>query len=298
MPPLQQSNYHSQLSSNFGRSALETLRKVERKTISLAKWKNHLHFSLSCKRHSVFPVSLAITCPVKGARADAILQRTKKALLRERVRQTIMAIRNIQKDIHEAMSHFTNTVDAETLHEAKQRLVSVENSTFNKTRQKQKTKLEKLLSTQSSLATESHLVTRLDEDEAKSTKERWVVNASSKQLTNAHKSILQQGLAFAPTPISAPTVDLIVAVETGAGIIGGESEEASIMRAMAARVISNQRKPPASNISRDKRAALQDLRDDKSITILPADKGRATVILDKSNYIQKIDELLSNTNTY
>ena len=165
MPALQQSNFHSLITTNFGRSALNHLRKAERKTIALAKWKNHLHFSLSCKRYSVFPVSLSVTCPVKGARADAILHRTKKALLREQIRQTVMVIDNIKKDVSAAKANFITAVDAETLQEANRRLTLTEHAIFSKTREKQKAKLDCLLSSQNPSATESRLVTNVDKKE-------------------------------------------------------------------------------------------------------------------------------------
>ncbi len=57
-------------------------------------------------------------------------------------------------------------------------------------------------------------------------------------------------------------------------------------------------KPPKNNISCGEKKALQDLKSDESIIILPADKGRATVVLNKQDYHEKITTLLSDTNTY
>ena len=41
------------------------------------------------------------------------------------------------------------------------------------------------------------------------------------------------------------------------------------------------------NISCEKRAAIQSLKRNKNIVIKPADKGGATVILNKSDYIKE-----------
>ena len=275
----QSSNFHSQLTSKFGRSALDHLRKIERKTIALAKWKNHLHFSLKCKRNTVFPVSLTINSTVKGARADAILLRAKKALLRERIRQNNMTISNIKKDISEATVNFTSIVDSETLSEAKDRIAQVENSTFNQTRQKQKKKFDRLLSIQTK-KTECELVAKVSMTEVKETQDKWVVNASSKQLTDAHISILKKGLAHVPTATTVPVVDFIVAIESAAGMVGSETEEAAIIRTMSNRVIKNKRKPLIHNITPEERAALKDQKEDDSIVVLHADKGHAAVVMD------------------
>ena len=45
--------------------------------------------------------------------------------------------------------------------------------------------------------------------------------------------------------------------------------------------------PPASNLTQSEWRAIKSLQRDDSIIILPADKGKATVILDKENYNEK-----------
>ena len=52
--------------------------------------------------------------------------------------------------------------------------------------------------------------------------------------------------------------------------------------------------PPKDNLSKKQRQALHSLKEDKEITILPADKGRATVILNKEDYIKKCNDHLDS----
>ena len=52
--------------------------------------------------------------------------------------------------------------------------------------------------------------------------------------------------------------------------------------------------PPKDNLSKKQRQALHYLKEDKEITILPADKGRATVILNKEDYIKKCNDHLDS----
>ena len=54
--------------------------------------------------------------------------------------------------------------------------------------------------------------------------------------------------------------------------------------------------PPKSNISSEENTALKNLRNDVSITIIPADKGNATVILNKTDYQQKLRDIIENGN--
>ena len=53
-----------------------------------------------------------------------------------------------------------------------------------------------------------------------------------------------------------------------------------------------------SNITREERAAISELKKDKSIKILPADKGKCTVVLDTDTYKSKCLDLLNDTKTY
>ncbi|XP_072039813.1 uncharacterized protein [Amphiura filiformis] len=57
-------------------------------------------------------------------------------------------------------------------------------------------------------------------------------------------------------------------------------------------------KVPKSNITKDERIAIKELQKEKSIQILGADKGRATVILDTTEYDEKLENLLNDTSTY
>ena len=53
-------------------------------------------------------------------------------------------------------------------------------------------------------------------------------------------------------------------------------------------------KPPKSNISKTERQAHKSLQDDNSIIILPADKGNATVVMDRVEYSNKLADLIGN----
>jgi len=53
-----------------------------------------------------------------------------------------------------------------------------------------------------------------------------------------------------------------------------------------------------SNLSGAMRRAVKSMKHDESITILPADKGNATVIMDRTEYDDKLRSLLRDGNTY
>ena len=51
-------------------------------------------------------------------------------------------------------------------------------------------------------------------------------------------------------------------------------------------------------MTKDEQHALKRLKNDKDITILPADKGRVTVVMDKTDYHDKMDALVNDKQTY
>ena len=67
---------------------------------------------------------------------------------------------------------------------------------------------------------------------------------------------------------------------------------------VAKAVMKHKAKEKRSNISLEERIAFQSLHTDKTIKILPADKGRATVIMKETEYDTKIAGLLGDDTTY
>ena len=61
--------------------------------------------------------------------------------------------------------------------------------------------------------------------------------------------------------------------------------------------ISRARLPP-KNITSQEARALRDLSQGESILVLPADKGKATVVMNRADYDDKIDQMLKDENSY
>ncbi len=134
-------------------------------------------------------------------------------------------------------------------------------------------------------------------EEVKELKSKWVVNISDCPLDQKETQLLQQGLNFALTPSVFPTNEYIMAVESACRLIGADSNRAAALRAECVKVLK-QATLPTSNVSKGERAALKRLKQDSSIMILPADKGRAVVVMNSQDYRDKAKALLGDTTTY
>jgi hypothetical protein len=117
-------------------------------------------------------------------------------------------------------------------------------------------------------------------------KDRWLFNKSSIYLTQLQVNILTKGLAFPPTPRHAPTIDFIIATECAAIAIGTDTAAAANLRTTVTHILTHPKTSP-SNITPEENQAITDLRKIPNITIFPADKGCATVIMDTPNTTAK-----------
>ena len=123
---------------------------------------------------------------------------------------------------------------------------------------------------------------------------KWVKNLSSKTITPAQESVLKLGLNFTPAPKKLPLLDTVASIEGIARRM--DPDVGNELRGRVCGAIRNAR-VPKDNLSKDQRKALKELREMDDITILPADKGNATVLMDKKDYHNKLSAML-NTGTY
>ena len=124
---------------------------------------------------------------------------------------------------------------------------------------------------------------------------KWVVNLSSRTLSSAEESVLSKGLNFAPAPSKIPAAHMGAAVDSGHRCLPEEAAE--LARTKVICTISKARPPPMNMLPQECHA-IKNLQKDDSIVVLPADKGRATVVLDVVQYDQKMNSLLTDSKTY
>ena len=102
---------------------------------------------------------------------------------------------------------------------------------------------------------------------------------------------------FAITPHNFPIEEYIIGTESACKLLGQDTKQAERLGSDIVKTIKHAN-PPKSNITLGERKALQNLAKEKEIMILPADKGRAVVIMDTSDYKSKAKTLLNDVKTY
>ena len=125
----------------------------------------------------------------------------------------------------------------------------------------------------------------------------FIKNISSRVLDEHEKTVLSYGMKHSLAPKHLPTAKILASVESAIYRENLSAEAKETVRAKVASTLQTSPKP-VSNLTKAEREALSRLRKDDSIVITPADKGRVTVVMDKSEYHKKMDTLVNDENTY
>jgi hypothetical protein len=120
---------------------------------------------------------------------------------------------------------------------------------------------------------------------------QWVINLSGRTLDDGVSSILQKGLNYAVTPHTIPIEDILAGVEKAVQSLPVEMAEEASQETV--RIIKSSSRPRI-NITRAESKALRTVKNNTDLTILLADKGNATVLLNTADYKQKITSILED----
>nr|VZI48171.1 unnamed protein product [Spirometra erinaceieuropaei] len=124
--------------------------------------------------------------------------------------------------------------------------------------------------------------------------DKLVHNLSSKELTEEEMQVLLHEASF--NTADAKPANMIAAVESILSQTGATDETKDLIRHQVSSILMAHR--PRDVLSKVERDALKELRADNNLVIEPADKGRSTVVLDRTDYNQKAKSLLEYRQSY
>ena len=103
---------------------------------------------------------------------------------------------------------------------------------------------------------------------------RWVINKSSRALTEEERSVLQRGLNLSQCK-TLPKTDIIAGVEQALRRCTNMEAAEHARRLIASAM--REYKPQQTNTTAEERRPIRTLKKDKDVTILAADKGIASI---------------------
>ncbi|XP_072047082.1 uncharacterized protein [Amphiura filiformis] len=287
-------NLFTSLRSNYGQNTVKIVRDLEGVGKKIARHRNHLVFTLRCKELRITPRSLRLKCPIKTNRAREIIEKAQHQLLRERIRVTNNRINDFKQQKSRLENDISSRVTDDIKNQVTDHVTRKTENEFQKTKWRHTQKLDRLIEKSRSPINNRRNTAENPELGGEQLK-KWVVNLSKYKLTQPQKSVLAKGLNFAPSPAVLPHEEYIVATELACRKL--PSSEAAVLRSEMAGVLRSA-KIPKQNITKEERQAIHELRKEKSIIVLPADKGKATVVMQADEYDQKLQGMLSDEKTY
>ena len=237
---------------------------------------------------------------MKGHNASKIIARAQKDLINERIRQNNFTISILKGKIQRISDQLTTRLTPDVYSEVDQFTAHAQLSQHRRSKERQQNKYARLQNSPTARSDLDKNWRGINEEGSQledCVKDKWVKNLSSRPLSGTEKDVLAKGLNFAVTSNRIPHVEIITATESAIRNNNVDATEADELRAKITACLSSA-KPPQSNLNKQEREAVQTLSRDENIVILPADKGRCTVVLDKTDYSKKVGDLLSDKKTY
>ena len=256
-------------------ATISTIYKMRNITGRIARNKNHLIFLARCKKHNLIPRGLRVTLPIKTTRAASQAIKTSYVLLGECTKMACRKEIHLQRERQQLHPKVLLVLDQEEFRQMEKWINEYEERCYHECREKQLKKFDTLI-----LESQQQLATK-----------KLVKNYSSRQLDKIEEEVLALGLNFAITPKAIPTQEIVTRTEAISRTMN--ANQAQDLKSRVKWCLKHC-KQPKTNLTRQQMKAIQRLKGDETIKILPADKGRTTVILDSTEYHQKMEGLLQD----
>ena len=245
-----------------------------------ARFTNHRIFNLRCLNNHVIPNSLRVKPLDRGVAARKIAEGASRNFLKNRIHLTCMKLEYLRNECDSLRSSLKAKLDDDVFRTLMDFVSKQRDRQAAKSKASQQKKFDALMSRTKPSTCILNPSKRTD----------WVKNLSSKVLNTAELSVLQKGLSFNASRNNFRKEVILAKIE--ASLQGTDAKQADLVRYQIAQVL---RTPITSrqNLTFAERQALYNLRRDNSITILRADKGNATVVLNTEDYHAKMHEHIS-----
>ena len=165
MSASQQSKLPLHLKHEFDQMILSRFREWEKIERKIAAFTNHLHFTLNCKHHGVFPASLTLKCSKRGAGTERILRRAQLALLNKRItriKRELLFYKNVCSNVDEFL--FLR-LRGNWYEEVCQFMVHASKMSFDNNRERQKQKFQRILTKSQGSQTENSPIVDVEQKE-------------------------------------------------------------------------------------------------------------------------------------
>uniref|UniRef100_A0A8D8Y5E7 Reverse transcriptase domain-containing protein n=1 Tax=Cacopsylla melanoneura TaxID=428564 RepID=A0A8D8Y5E7_9HEMI len=288
---------------------LRVVRTLENNEMKYARIMNQLTFLCKCRQYSVTPKCLKLKWPHNGIRKNDIINQTQKKLLTDLIDFNHKKKETIRKDLVQGWAYmeckYRNTYILDVIIRF---LAHQHENEFMKCKTHLQHKFELLIrgtnkysepyqAPQQNLRSRPNILssdipvplnTRPGQLDPVKTK---VINLSNCDITPTQVLALTKGMKYSVAPTSLPIFDLVSGIEKGLHKL--EEDFANQVRCEMYRCIkkeNNKRIKP--NLSKEEYIAIKQIRENKDLITVEADKGGAIVLMNREEYDSKLKLIL------
>ena len=261
----------------YGIATLRNTRKWELFTHKESSTLEQLNFLHKCKQRRILPNSINYQPPIRTNYAQQIAQSNGRRMLNVLISDAHNRLRIYRQRLY----GYREAVINKTTETVANSIDSVIKQTTNVLRTRRHNQLERKFKNSRSYK------------QLHSNADTWVKNISDKPLTQQHsRSSERLKLQYERR---CQIIDYVADLESALKNTEIPDETKQHIRHQIATNLNNKR---PVKLDKEEQKTIKDLQNDNEIIILPADKGRMIVIMNKSDYIDKANTLLNDTETY
>ena len=232
---------HTHLRSEYGKESVRLLHQWESIEGKMVDFKNCRRFSLRYPCEDVILVSIKLRSNIRTPKGQCIIRRAEKPMLNERIRSINNAIYMFNHQLDMCKTDLEKIIKEEDLKECQEFINTRREARHSKTIDRQKQKLNRLFHRNSSnkgghsnihgnhafkTTCETCISLVTTGTSTSNNTNKWVINISSKPLTEAQEKLLAHGPNYAVVPRSPPVTEYVAVIEKACSKLQeGEAEE-------------------------------------------------------------------------
>ncbi|BHF84027.1 hypothetical protein SprV_0902717700 [Sparganum proliferum] len=261
----------------FGRQTLILTRRWEKFAQRQAATFEQLTFLHRCRDHDVLPKSLRFKPTLPNENGRFLACKYGWRVLSAIISDVHNRLRRFEAILADLKNQCASALPENVLNNVQQRI----NATTKDARLKKRVDLQEKLQSLLRPTNERSMTTR-------------VVNLSKRILSPAEISLLSKGIGFNHT--DATPTNFLAGLESVLLASALPEDKRADIRSCATGILRQKRRQ--QTLPADEAQGLQSLKSDHNIVVVPADKGGATVIMDRIDYVNKANEIFSDVAAY
>ncbi|XP_067685392.1 uncharacterized protein [Haliotis asinina] len=269
-----------------GDDAVTSINRYNRSISKIVKTSNHLTFLLRCRDNNLVPRGFQLSSPVPRSPAINKIQCQHQNSQAPDTAPTPPQVPPPKRHFETSRSHLQDTLEPDLYHKTQSLAEKTKQHLHEKVKTTHITKFTQLQRPPTSNIPEAN----------NTTNPKTVINLSSKPLTPSQTSLLAKGLKYVPVTAKINTDAFITSIESGLQQLAPNGNVDYLRHQIIDTI--KQAPKPRSNLTHQERQAITELKKDDTITITEADKGKAAVIMGTPEFIQLVNNSLSDTTTY